>query len=564
MSKNQNTAALYMRLSQDDELQGESNSITNQRTLLKKVAADLGFAKTIEYIDDGISGTTFDRPGFLQMEQDITDGKVSAVIVKDMSRLGRDYLKVGHYTDSFFPENDIRFIAINDAVDSEQGDNDFAPFRNIMNEWYAKDISRKIRASYKARGMAGQPMGPPPYGYMLDPENSKRWVIDYEASVVVRRIFDMTLAGFGTEQIATALTSDEVLTPMNYWASKGVRRPNKPSKNGPCYWGASSIIKILGSQEYCGDVINFKTYSKSYKQKSRKKTDPKDVMIFEDVHEPIVSRENWERIQAMRSGKRKRKPTNKRNLFSTMLCCVDCGSTLRFQAKQDNPKNTYYLCPQNNKTRRTCPSTHSVRADFLEKVVLQDIRRITRDAMINRQVFAEKLRQQVVQDSEQAQIARKQRAENLSRRAVELDSLFERMYEDRALGNLSDERFAKLASRYESEQAELLSQLDAVNQEIELHHNKTVSVDEFLKIIQKHSEIKKLTMAIVREFIDEIHIHQAVRKDGHITQQIDIYYNCVGMIPLSQEPSTKMKEVKMETRKGVALCYTPSPVLQSA
>ncbi|MCL2882584.1 MAG: recombinase family protein [Coriobacteriia bacterium] len=557
MSKNQNTAALYMRLSHDDELQGESNSITNQRKLLRKVATDLGFSRTAEYIDDGISGTTFNRPGFLRMEQDIVERKLSTVIVKDMSRLGRDYLKVGYYTDSFFPEYDVRFVAVNDNVDSDNGDNDFVPFRNLLNEWYAKDSSLKIRASFKVRGMSGEPLGFPPYGYMVDPDNKKHWIIDYEAASVVRRIFDMTLAGVGTNQIADALCFDGVLTPLNYWASKGIRRPNRPTKDGDCNWIHSTVVKILSTREYCGDLVNFKTYSKSYKHKARRKSDPKDLVIFEDVHEPIISREDWERVQKMRANRRQRKPTNKRNIFSGMLRCADCGATLRFQAKQENPDNTYYLCPNNNNTRRTCSSTHSVRADFLEKVVLQDIRRITRDAMIDERDFAQRLHDLVVQDSEQTQTVRKQRSGALRRRVTELDALFKRIYEDRALGALGDERYAKLASDYEAEQVEVEAKLDEINREIESHQTKTASVDEFVKIIRKHSQIRKLTLALVREFIDEIHIHQATRKDGRITQQIDIYYNCVGMIPLSQRSENNVKPVEQTIRKGVAISYTP-------
>jgi DNA invertase Pin-like site-specific DNA recombinase len=268
-NNNSKVAALYLRLSRDDETEGESNSIANQRKLLKKMAAEYGYTKTLEFVDDGVTGTTFNRAGFKAMEQAIIDGRIGAVIVKDMSRFGRDYLKVGYYTEQFFPEHDIRFIAVSDGVDSDEGDNDFIPFKNIMNEWYAKDTSKKLRTTWRVKGMSGEPLGPPPYGYMRNPDNKKFWVPDPEAAQVVRRIYSMALDGMGTEQIATALSEECVLKPAFHCKTIGVNRPVAGGGGDPYYWSATAVGRILTMQEYCGDVLNFKTYSKSFKDKKR-------------------------------------------------------------------------------------------------------------------------------------------------------------------------------------------------------------------------------------------------------------------------------------------------------
>jgi DNA invertase Pin-like site-specific DNA recombinase len=288
--QNSNTAAIYLRLSRDDELEGESNSIANQRRLLNKMAAEYGYRKTEEFVDDGVTGTTFNRPGFNAMIKAIEDGKIAAVIVKDMSRLGRDYLKVGYFTEQFFPENDVRFIAVSDGMDSDEGENDFIPFKNIMNEWYAKDTSKKLRTVWKVKGMSGEPLGPPPYGYKRDPDNKKHWIIDPEAAQVVRRIYSMTLEGKGSEQIGTILTNESVLNPSAYCKTIGVNRPVGKRNNDPYYWRASTVVKILTLQEYCGDVLNFKTYTKSFKNKKRIDVAREDWVVFKDVHEPIIER----------------------------------------------------------------------------------------------------------------------------------------------------------------------------------------------------------------------------------------------------------------------------------
>lgn len=290
------TAFLYERLSRDDNLEGESYSIGNQKKLLTKVAKEKGYTNLVHFLDDGISGVTMDRPGFQDMIHQLEQGKASAVFVKDLSRLGRNYIEVGRLTEEFFPEHDIRLVAVSDNIDTNEGENELAPIRNLFNEWYARDISKKRRISNKIKGNAGEPMGQPPYGYIKNPDNPKRWIVDDEAAQVVRRVFDLTLEGFGTAQIATQLEREGVLTPRAYWLEKGIKRPGKGKQQPATKWNNSTIIKILSSQEYCGDVLNFKTYSKSYKNKKRIDNDRENWVVFKDVHEPIIDRAVWEQV----------------------------------------------------------------------------------------------------------------------------------------------------------------------------------------------------------------------------------------------------------------------------
>ena len=291
------TAFLYERLSRDDNLEGESYSIGNQKKLLAKVAKEKGYTNLVHFLDDGISGVTMDRPGFVEMICQLEQGKAAAVFVKDLSRLGRNYIEVGRLTEEFFPDHDIRLVAVSDNIDTAEGENELAPIRNLFNEWYARDISKKRRISNKIKGNAGEPMGQPPYGYIKDPNDPKHWIVDDEAAQVVRRVYSMTLEGFGTEQIAAQLEKDDVLTPRAYWLTKGIKRPGKGKQQPPTKWNSSTIAKILSLQEYCGDILNFKTYSKSYKNKKRIDNDRENWVVFQDVHEAIIERAVYEQVQ---------------------------------------------------------------------------------------------------------------------------------------------------------------------------------------------------------------------------------------------------------------------------
>ena len=387
------TAFLYERLSRDDNMDGESYSIGNQKKLLTKVAKEKGYTNLVHFFDDGISGVTMDRPGFADMIQQLEQGKAAAVFVKDLSRLGRNYIEVGRLTEEFFPNHDIRLVAVSDNIDTDEGENELAPIRNLFNEWYARDISKKRRISNKIKGNAGEPMGQPPYGYVKDPENPKRWIVDEEAARVVRRIYRMTLEGVGTEQIAAKLEEDGILTPRAYWHSKGINRPGKVKDLPPTHWNSSSVIKMLSVQEYCGDILNFKTYSKSYKNKKRLENDRENWAIFKDVHEPIIERAVFEQVQQKRGKMRKRQAKDgERSMFSGLLVCADCGSNLHFHFNQGNPEIKYFNCSNYKGNRGTCGSTHYVRVDFLEQVVLGEIRRLTKYAGLYEDDFLKEAR----------------------------------------------------------------------------------------------------------------------------------------------------------------------------
>ena len=363
------TAFLYERLSRDDNLEGESYSIGNQKKLLTKVAKEKGYTNLVHFLDDGISGVTMDRPGFVEMIQQLEQGRAAAVFVKDLSRLGRNYIEVGRLTEEFFPEHDIRLVAVSDNIDTAEGENELAPIRNLFNEWYARDISKKRRISNKIKGNAGEPMGQPPYGYIKDSNNPKRWIVDDEAAQVVRRIYSMTLEGYGTEQIAAQLEKDEILTPRAYWLKKGIKRPGKGKQQPATKWNSSTVTKILSLQEYCGDILNFKTYSKSYKNKKRLENDRENWVIFKDVHEPIIERSVFEQVQQKRGKIRKRRTNEgEHNMFSGLLVCADCGSNLHFHFNQGNPEIKYFNCSNYKGNRGSCTSTHYVRVDFLEQV----------------------------------------------------------------------------------------------------------------------------------------------------------------------------------------------------
>ena len=342
----------------------------------------MGYTNIVIFIDDGVSGVTMNRPGFNDMMQQLEENRAAALFVKDLSRLGRNYIEVGRLMEEFFPEHNIRLVAVSDNIDTDEGENEMAPIRNLFNEWYARDISKKRRISNKIKGNAGEPMGQPPYGYMKDPDNPKHWIVDEEAALVVKRIYSMTLEGLGTEQIAAQLEREEILTPRAYWLKKGIKRPGKGKQQPPTKWNSSTITKILSLQEYCGDILNFKTYSKSYKNKKRIDNDRDNWVVFKDVHEPIIDRVVWEQVQQKRGKVRKRRTNDgERNMFSGILVCADCGSNLHFHFNQGNPDIKYFNCSNYNSGRGTCSSTHYIRVDFLEQVVLGEIKRLTKYAV---------------------------------------------------------------------------------------------------------------------------------------------------------------------------------------
>ena len=552
------TAFLYERLSRDDNLEGESYSIGNQKKLLAKVAKEKGYTNLVHFLDDGISGVTMDRPGFVEMICQLEQGKAAAVFVKDLSRLGRNYIEVGRLTEEFFPDHDIRLVAVSDNIDTAEGENELAPIRNLFNEWYARDISKKRRISNKIKGNAGEPMGQPPYGYIKDPNDPKHWIVDDEAAQVVRRVYSMTLEGFGTEQIAAQLEKDDVLTPRAYWLTKGIKRPGKGKQQPPTKWNSSTITKILSLQEYCGDILNFKTYSKSYKNKKRIDNDRENWVVFQDVHEAIIERAVYEQVQQKRGKIRKRRTNNgEHNMFSGLLVCADCGSNLHFHFNQGNPEIKYFNCSNYKGNRGTCTSTHYVRVDFLEEVVLGEIRRLTKFASLYEDEFVKA----VIGHSQQAeQTDRKLKEKELRTllaRDEELDGLFERIYEDNVSGKLSDDRFAKMSRRYEDEQKELSEKIKKLRSEIEKQSSRSMTTDMFIGLVRKYTRARKLTPRMLNELVEKIEVFNAEKIDGVWEQRLRIHYNCVGTIEIPTVLPLPIPEVSVNTRKGVVVNYAP-------
>ena len=526
--------------------------------MLAKVAKEKGYTNLVHFLDDGISGVTMDRPGFVEMIRQLEQGKAAAVFVKDLSRLGRNYIEVGRLTEEFFPDHDIRLVAVSDNIDTAEGENELAPIRNLFNEWYARDISKKRRISNKIKGNTGEPMGQPPYGYIKDPNDPKHWIVDDEAAQVVRRVYSMTLEGFGTEQIATQLEKDGVLTLRAYWLTKGIKRPGKGKQQPPTKWNSSTITKILSLQEYCGDILNFKTYSKSYKNKKRIDNDRENWVVFQDVHEAIIERAVYEQVQQKRGKIRKRRTNNgEHNMFSGLLVCADCGSNLHFHFNQGNPEIKYFNCSNYKGNRGTCTSTHYVRVDFLEEVVLGEIRRLTKFASLYEDEFVKA----VIGHSQQAeQTDRKLKEKELRTllaRDEELDGLFERIYEDNVSGKLSDDRFAKMSRRYEDEQKELSEKIKKLRSEIEKQSSRSMTTDMFIGLVRKYTRARKLTPRMLNELIEKIEVFNAEKIDGVWEQRLRIHYNCVGTIEIPTVLPLPIPEVSVNTRKGVVVNYAP-------
>ena len=552
------TAFLYERLSRDDNLEGESYSIGNQKKLLAKVAKEKGYTNLVHFLDDGISGVTMDRPGFVEMICQLEQGKAAAVFVKDLSRLGRNYIEVGRLTEEFFPDHDIRLVAVSDNIDTAEGENELAPIRNLFNEWYARDISKKRRISNKIKGNAGEPMGQPPYGYIKDPNDPKHWIVDDEAAQVVRRVYSMTLEGFGTEQIAAQLEKDDVLTPRAYWLTKGIKRPGKGKQQPPTKWNSSTITKILSLQEYCGDILNFKTYSKSYKNKKRIDNDRENWVVFQDVHEAIIERAVYEQVQQKRGKIRKRRTNNgEHNMFSGLLVCADCGSNLHFHFNQGNPEIKYFNCSNYKGNRGTCTSTHYVRVDFLEEVVLGEIRRLTKFASLYENEFVKAVIGHFQQAEQTDRKLKEKELKTLLARDEELDGLFERIYEDNVSGKLSDDRFAKMSRRYEDEQKELSEKIKKLRSEIEKQSSRSMTTDMFIGLVRKYTRARKLTPRMLNELVEKIEVFNAEKIDGVWEQRLRIHYNCVGTIEIPTVLPLPIPEVSVNTRKGVVVNYAP-------
>lgn len=523
--------ALYCRLSRDDEMQGDSNSIRNQKAMLQKYADENGFTNTAAFVDDGYSGTTFDRPDWNRLMTLVDDGRVGTIIVKDMSRLGRDYLKVGMYTEMVFPNAGIRFIAINNAIDSaNQMENDMTPFINIFNEFYAKDTSRKIRAVARARGQSGKPLCVhPPYGYIKDPQDKTRWLVDKEAAEVVREIFHLCVQGYGVSQIAGELMRRHILNPVFYAKSQGRSIPARREEGDEYVWSATSVSQILSHPEYLGHTVNFKTYRKSYKLKKQLKHDPSEWVVFEGTHEPIIDQETYDIVQRIRNGRRRKTPMGEMPVLSGMVFCADCGAKLyQLRHRGWKHKQEYMVCATYRKKGKSrCPS-HLIHNVVIEDFLLKGIRDITEYVRKNEDEFVELVMKKSRAESTKRLNKAKREMNEAQSRILKLDGIIRQLYEDNLDGKISDERFKKMSESYDEEQRNLMNRVAEIKAEISSQEESTGKADSFLALVRKYTDIRELTPEIVREFVERIDIFEPQCDNGNKVQKIRIIWNCIG------------------------------------
>ena len=528
--------ALYERLSRDDELQGDSNSIVNQKAMLEKYAKENGFKNLQHFTDDGYSGTNFNRPAWQELISLVDEGKVATVIVKDMSRIGRNYLEVGMYTEVKFPNNDIRFIAINNGVDSDnQQDNDFTPFLNIINEFYVKDTSKKIRAVMKNKGESGEYLTTnPPYGYLKDPDNPKKhWIVDEEAAQVVKRIFNLCMEGYGPSQIANILKADKIETPTVHWQKIGRNAPAKPTED-PYGWHSRTISGILDKYEYAGHMVNFRTRKQSYKSKKQIDNPPEMWKIFKNTHEAIIDEETFKRVQELRQNKRRPTRTGKTNMFSGIARCAECGEKLYYCTMNNyETRQDHFVCSTSRKKGTDVCESHFIRAAVLEEGTLQNIQLVCLCVSAFEDEFREALGALKSSETKKELDAKNKLLQKSKNRYSELDRLFKRIYEDYVNGNLSETRFQMLSEDYETEQAELKEKIEMLNKEIQEFQEKTDNVEKFIRTAKKYVGIEKLTPAILNDMVKAVYVHKTDKSSGKRVQTVTISYNYAGILPNS-------------------------------
>ena len=550
--RNEKITPLYERLSRDDELQGESNSISNQKQMLEDFARRNGLPNPTHFTDDGISGTRFDRPGFLAMMEEVEAGRVEAIVIKDMSRLGRDYLKVGQVME-VLRQRGVRLIAINDGVDSLKGDDDFTPFRNIMNEFYARDTSRKIRSVFKSKGMSGKHLtGTVIYGYLWD-EKREHWLVDEEASEVVRRIFSLTLEGYGPYQIACKLSADRIEIPVVHLArfNEGVNR-SKPVKD-PYGWGSSTIVNILKKREYLGHTINFKT-RKHFKDKKSHYVSEDEWTIFENTHEAIIDQQTFDLVQKIRSNVR-RYPNGwgEAAPLTGLLYCADCGGKMYVHRTNNGKRISQYTCSNYTKVPcgTLCPTQHRINESAVLTLVSDTLRAIAEYSRNDRTEFIHTVQEtQVAQQS--ADISKKRRRlAAAQKRAGELEKLICKIYEDNALGKLPDARYRALDAQYAKEQDALEIEIAELEKAVTGYEQSQKSAEKFIALIDKYENFDTLTNTMLNEFVEKILVHERSRKGSQdTTQEIEIYFNFLGRyIPPSLQPVPLTPEEQEELRK---------------
>ncbi len=514
--------ALYCRLSNDDDLQGESNSITNQKAMLLDFAKRNGFYNTEFYVDDGWSGTNFDRPDFQRLVRDMENGKIGTVITKDLSRLGRDYLMTGQYIEMIFPDHDVRYIAINDNVDTQKSENDMMVFRNVFNDFYARDTSKKIKAVFKAKGMSGKPLSPiAPYGYKKSEHDKDQWVIDEETAPVVKKIFRLCIEGYGPMKIANILTDEKILRPTAY---NELRSTGQITCEKPYRWNCKSVVGILERQEYLGKIVNFKTRQKSYKCHKTLTNPVEDRMIFENTHEPIISQQDFDVVQEIRKNRRRKQKTNQINPFSGIVYCADCGKLMYICRHSKEGKSTeHFKCGSYSYDSKVC-SAHYIRTVVLEQVVLAEMNSILDTVTKNEEEFVKT----TIDSRNTEYLSEVKSAKKLltksEKRITELDRLFTRLYEDNVSGKISDSRFEVMSKNYENEQEQLKVKVAELTKFIEDKEQKCSDIHDFIELVKKIKHIDELTPKNLREMIEKIIVHEPDKSSGHRTQEIEIIF----------------------------------------
>lgn len=531
MTDQQKITILYCRLSNEDSQDGESNSIQNQRELLTRYARDHGYTNLKVLVDDGYTGTNFQRPGVQEGFELVKQGLVGCWLCKDLSRFGRDYLTVGQYTDIIFPSYDVRFIAVNDGVNSQRGDGEgFAAIRNLFNEWYPRDTSKKVRISLHQRGTSGKQLGKPPYGYRCDPNDKDKWILDEEAAPVVKRIFDLCIGGKGPEQISRILERDQFLTTKALYAS----RKGKPLPKNPYGWKDQSIVGIPERQEYTGCTCNFKTYSKSYKLKKRYEIPEEQQIVFENTHEAIINQEDWDTVQRIRAHRRHPVKQGEPALFSGMLFCADCGSLLRVHRGKTISKHQECYCCGRYRDRTNACSMHYIRELVLADLMKENLKQVVRLASEDEQEFVRRLTNRNAQEQAAQERTLKNELATKEQRIKELDGIIKRLYEDNITGKLSDERFKIFSTDYEDEQHSLREEVASLKQQLEDMESTSVNVSGFLKAAQRYTDFDELTPSMLHDLIEKIIVHEGDKSSGHREQRIEIYYTFIGAAEGSQ------------------------------
>ena len=561
--------ALYERLSNDDRLLGDSNSIVNQKAMLESYAKQNNFSNLKHYTDDGFSGGNFERPSWKRMVSDIQAGLIGTVIVKDMSRVGRDYLQTGFYTEVLFKQQNVRFIAVSNGVDStDASSSEFAPFLNIMNEWYLRDCSRKLKAAYRTKGNSGKPTtSHPPYGYRKSPEDKNQWIVDEESARVVKRIFNLCVEGYGPGQIAKILMNDKIETPSYYWGKQGISAwQSKYDPNRPYDWTSDSVARMLERIEYLGHTVNFKTFRQDYKNNKMLHNPKEKWKIFENTHEPIIDKETWELVQKLRETPKRHDFSDKPNPLTGLLYCADCGAKLYNDSQKAYSQkhgykpdpmtgyygSDYYEC-KNYKlasVRETALCTsHRVNTNALIKLILETIRLVSEYAITNKAEFIEKVKAISLSQHNQDVNEQKKRLAKNEKRYTELDELIKKLYESYATGKLTEKRFELLSAGYEQEQENLANEIDELKKCLETYKEETDNVNQFLELAKKYTDFSVLTTPMLNEFIDKIIIHAPYRDEVDRFQQIDIYFNFIGQFELPKVEPTPEELAEIEKQR---------------